>query len=293
VLCLTQAGLQLKAPLILESVVEEEAGGGGTLAAVLRGYRADAAIVAEPTGSDNLCIGTCGSRFFRIRVAGQAGMPQLAREHISAIEPAWKIHQHLARFNEQRAARLRGRHPLFETELPCPMSGAGQVASLNVGVLRAGDWPATVPGWAELEGRIGFPPSEQGDDVMTDLEHAVETCAREDAWLTEHSPAVTWWGARREGFELPLAEPVVQTMRRSVKRILGQGSTVFGSPAATDAAYFTPRLNGHGGCPAVIYGPGGAYAHGPDEYVEIGDMIRVTKVLVAAILDWCEFDPPD
>jgi acetylornithine deacetylase len=258
---------------------------------VLRGYRADAAIVAEPTSSDNLCIGSCGSRFFRIRVAGQAGMPQLAHEHVSAIEPAWKVYQHLARLNEERAARLQGKHPLFEIKLPCPMSGGGQVTSLNVGVLRAGDWPATVPGWAVLEGRIGFPPSEQGDQVMMELEHAVETCARDDAWLTEHSPTVTCWGARREGFELPLAEPVVQTMRRSIEQILGQPSTVFGSPAATDAAYLTPRLNGYGGCPAVIYGPGGANAHGADEYMDIADLIRVTKVLVAAILDWCDFRP--
>jgi acetylornithine deacetylase len=128
---------------------------------------------------------------------------------------------------------------------------------------------------------------------MTEFEQAVKACARDDAWLTKHSPAVTWWGARREGFELPRVEPVVQTVRRSIEQILGQPSTVFGSPAATDAAYLTPRLNGYGGSPAVIYGPGGANAHGADEYVEIEELIRVTKVLVAAILDWCDFHPPD
>ena len=42
-------GIRLKGDVIFQSVIEEESGGAGTLAAVLRGYQADGAIIPEPT----------------------------------------------------------------------------------------------------------------------------------------------------------------------------------------------------------------------------------------------------
>ncbi|MFX5430417.1 M20/M25/M40 family metallo-hydrolase, partial [Acinetobacter baumannii] len=40
---LQSLGVRLKGDVIFQSVIEEESGGAGTLAAILRGYRADAA----------------------------------------------------------------------------------------------------------------------------------------------------------------------------------------------------------------------------------------------------------
>ena len=42
-------GIKLKGDVIFQSVIEEESGGAGTLAAVLRGYRCDGAIIPEPS----------------------------------------------------------------------------------------------------------------------------------------------------------------------------------------------------------------------------------------------------
>ena len=49
-----EAGVRLKGRLILESVIGEEDGGVGTLAAIERGYRADGAVIMEPTRSSHL-----------------------------------------------------------------------------------------------------------------------------------------------------------------------------------------------------------------------------------------------
>ena len=48
------AGVQLKGKLMIESVIGEEDGGVGTLAAVMRGYKADGAVVVEPTSSPRM-----------------------------------------------------------------------------------------------------------------------------------------------------------------------------------------------------------------------------------------------
>lgn len=53
---LVKNNVKLKGDVIFQSVIEEESGGAGTLAAFLRGYKADGAIIPEPT---NL-------KFFRI-----------------------------------------------------------------------------------------------------------------------------------------------------------------------------------------------------------------------------------
>ena len=43
-------GIILKGNVIYQSVVEEESGGAGTLSTILKGYKADVALVTEPTG---------------------------------------------------------------------------------------------------------------------------------------------------------------------------------------------------------------------------------------------------
>ena len=44
-----EIGVKLKGDIIFESVIEEETGGAGSLACALRGYKADAAIISEPS----------------------------------------------------------------------------------------------------------------------------------------------------------------------------------------------------------------------------------------------------
>src|SRR5262249_44260761 len=63
-----QATTRLRGDLLVQSVVDEEPTGNGTLSAVLRGYRADGAVVGEPT-SMGLVPAHEGSIWFRISVA--------------------------------------------------------------------------------------------------------------------------------------------------------------------------------------------------------------------------------
>ena len=63
-------GTKLKGDVIFQSVIEEESGGAGTLAAVLRGYHADGAIIPEPTGM-KLFPKQQGSMWFRVACQGE------------------------------------------------------------------------------------------------------------------------------------------------------------------------------------------------------------------------------
>ena len=79
---LRDAGIRLRGDVILASVVDEEAGGMGTLALVDRGYRADGAIIPEPTELyvAPLCRGIVWGR---LTIPGRAG-------HIEMPQPHWR-----------------------------------------------------------------------------------------------------------------------------------------------------------------------------------------------------------
>ena len=59
-----RTGIKLKGDVFFESVIEEESGGVGTLATLIRGYKADAALIPEPTNM-KLFIKQQGSMWFR------------------------------------------------------------------------------------------------------------------------------------------------------------------------------------------------------------------------------------
>src|SRR5262245_20412969 len=67
-----RAGIRLKGDVFLESVVDEETGGPGTTQTVEHGYRADAAIVVEPTGLQILPV-EGGLEWLRVVVRGRSG----------------------------------------------------------------------------------------------------------------------------------------------------------------------------------------------------------------------------
>ncbi|MBC7504830.1 MAG: M20/M25/M40 family metallo-hydrolase, partial [Sandarakinorhabdus sp.] len=66
------AGFAATAPIYLQSVVEEECTGNGSLAALLRGYTADAVIIPEP--EENMLVrANVGVIWFQVRVEGRPG----------------------------------------------------------------------------------------------------------------------------------------------------------------------------------------------------------------------------
>lgn len=288
-LSIKEIEVRLKGDVIVQSVVEEEYGGGGTVATVVKGYGADAAIIAEPTEANAICAGSCGSRFFRAKILGKPEWPHLAHYGVNAIGLAMRIYSALQDLDHYRGQRLQGKHPLFETLKSGSLRGPGRATNMTIGILRAGDWPATVAGWAELEGRIGFPPSETGEDVKNQIEEAIRKAAELDPWMREHPPTVEWWGARREAYELSPEVPIVQTVKRNVEA-LARSCDIFASPAASDSSYLVPQVGPYGGIPTIWYGPGGEGGHTFDEYVKIDDMITVSKVLAFSILDWCGYE---
>lgn len=263
------AGVSLKGDLIFESVVDEEGGGNGTLACLDRGYRADGALIAEPTNME-VQPAHMGFIFYSVKVSGKALHSSRKWAGVSAIEKAFKIINALEELEKRWL--LTRRHPL----LPGP--------SINIGEIRGGEAGSTVPGWCELRLCLHYLPGgvDAGQRVEEEILNTIHLCCQGDAWLREHPPAVTKY---QEGspFEIPVEHLLVRTIAKVVEEERGSVK-LSGMPAGCDARYFTTLA----GIPCVICGPGEPEeAHSVGESVKINEYLSFIRVMARFILDWC------
>src|ERR1700730_2559681 len=103
---LKDLGLQPGGDVLLESVVDEERTGLGTLACVHRGYRADAGICCETSDLEVMpaCI---GRMWFTIHVRGKPAGISARWEGVSAIDKAMKF---VGAVEARGARRIQGLH---------------------------------------------------------------------------------------------------------------------------------------------------------------------------------------
>lgn len=278
--CLQEVGIKLKGDVILETVIEEEDGGiGGALATLLRGYTADAAIITEPYG-DFIGIANAGVLYFRVKVLGRTAHAEHAHRGVNAISKAMKLYKALMLLNERRQKQIH--YPLVENSAP---DMKGHATILNIGVIKGGDWPSTVAGWAELKCRIGWPPGETLEDVKTQIEETVRSVAEEDSWLRAHPPVLEWIGWKGEASEQDRTHPFVQLIKRNAEEIKGKLVGYSGGNAGNDTRFY--RLYG---TPTIALGPQGMDYHGIDEYVELNSISETTKILALTMLNWCGYE---
>jgi acetylornithine deacetylase len=267
-------GLKPKGKVLLESVIEEEAGGcGGTLALFLSGYKADAMIIPEPL---NLRVVTAhpGINYFRIKVYGKTAHAGWSHYGVNAIGKLMKVYERLIQLDQQRAER--NRNDLFEKE-------TGRSCNLNIGTFKAGDWPSTVAGWAQLEARISYLPWEKEEDIKKEVEAVVEEVAHGDEWLREHSPHVEWFGWRARPWVQDPEIPLIRQFRQTAAEVLSDTPEITASTAGLDT-----RFGSFFGVPSFVFGPTGGLLHSSNEYVELDSVIKTIKVLATFIVDWCD-----
>jgi len=271
---LRRAGVRLAGSVHLQSVVGEEDGGLGTLAAVLRGYRGDGAIVMEPT---ELAVAPAqaGCLNFRVRIQGLAAHGAVREEGVDAIGKLPLVLGAIRRLEEERNARLGG-DPLFgRYRLPFPIC---------VGTVQGGDWASSVADHVTFEGRYGLAPGEPEDAARLELEQAVASAGDLDPWLRDHPARLSWWGGRFQAARTEPDHPLVLAVRGAGSAVTGRALPLEGMPYGADMG----KLATVGGTPAVLFGPGDIrLAHRPDESVAVAELVAVARALAVAAVRFC------
>jgi len=266
-------GIQLKGDVIFQSVIEEESGGTGTLAAVLRGYSADGAIIPEPT---NLKIfpKQQGSMWFRITVTGKAAHGGTRYEGVNAIEKAVTVVQRIQQLEKERNALITD--PLYKN-IPIPIP-------INLGKLLSGEWPSSVPDTAIIEGRMGVAPEETIQSAQAQMEKCLEELADEDEWFHTHPLQIEWFGGRWLPGSIPSTHPLLQELTECFTLVKGEAPIVEASPWGTDGGI----LSSVGHTPVVVFGPGiTKTAHEANEHILLEDMFTASEIIARTLIKWC------
>jgi acetylornithine deacetylase len=271
---LQQLGRAPGGDVIVQTVSGEESGGVGTLTTIVKGYRADAAIILEPTRL-RMCPIQSGALTFRLRVEGRSIHACMKRMGVSAIEKACHLIERLNAYDGERHAA----HP--SAYYPDPLN----IAPISVGTMAAGDWHSTVPHEAILEGRCGVFAGESVSAAKRAFAEAIRAACDADPWLRDHPATLEWFEGQFESGATDTDAPILRALAACHEAIAGEVPELQAVTYGSDLRLFTNYAR----IPAVLYGPGDvANAHTVDEFIELAEVLTATKVLALTIDSWCE-----
>ena len=266
---LKRLDVQLCGDVIAHIVNEEENGGNGTLAMIRAGEDADACIVMEPT-TNKIFSSVRGAVWFRILCEGKPGHSGRAGDTISALALARDAMDVLEQYHADLLAASRG-IPLFDKyENPMP---------ITFGRCLAGDWPATAPARAVVEGVLGLLPNKTRYEVMAEMQAALAGSG--NARLASRVKLEFMY--RHDSHVLDPKHPLVEGLKQCCGD-WGLPIEVDAMTASCDSWWYNNQL----GIPAVVYGPGTlGYAHSNEEQIAIREIAEAGCVLTDFAARWC------
>lgn len=252
----------LRGDVILAAVADEEHASIGT-AAVTERWKADAAIITEPT---ELTITTAhkGFTWLEIETHGVAAHGSLPDVGVDAIAKMGHI---LVAIEElDRQLRAGEGHPL---------SGTG---SLHASLITGGQELSSYPERCRLDVERRTIPGETPEIVERQLRELIERLSA----TVPDLQAELRVGLIREPYEIAADAPIVEMVRRHAAAVTGREPQITGSAAWMDSA-----MLGAAGIPTAIFGPSGAGAHAVEEWVDLESVEQCARVLLAVVEEFC------
>ncbi len=262
VIALRTAEVPVGGDVILTLVVDEEYASLGT-EAVVKEYRANAAIVAEPTDLE-LGVAHKGFAWVSFETSGRAAHGSRYDQGIDAITAMGRILRELE-ILETRHLRNR-RHPLL---------GRG---SVHAGLIEGGDGLSTYPQHCRLQVERRTLPVETGDGVGAEMREIVRRAGEGDASFVGTAEVVFF----RPGYEISPDAPIAAAVAEAAARVLGRQPQAVGLAPWMDSA-----ILGNAGIPSVLFGPAGAGAHSRLEYVDLDSVVQCANVFAEVIVAYC------
>ena len=264
VVALAATDADLRGDIVLESVVDEEETGNGTLELCRRGHHVAGAVVLEPTDF-HVCYGHRGVLTLQLTVPGQAGHGA-TRDGVNAIVKAAPLISAIDALNDDPRGRLN--------ELYAPVT-------VNIGAISGGIEPYTIAPSCTLTCTVRYPPGA-ADAVLALLHECAQETAAGDVWLVQHPPRWTTLSASEAAHTDPSTPFVAQVLHAFGEvRPIGPAGTF---PATCDARHLTALEH----IPTIIFGPGELRAaHTVNESIDVDHVLAAAMMLVHLAVACC------
>jgi acetylornithine deacetylase len=254
--------MRLPGDVVVAAVADEEYAGLGTMAVAER-YRADGAIVAEPTELQ-LVIAHKGFVWLEVETIGVAAHGSRPHLGVDAIAKMGRVLVELDRLGHELAGRT-----------PHPLLGP---ASVHASLIEGGQELSSYPERCLLSVERRTLPGETGAAAEAELQAIVDRLAADDPAFK----AVVRRGLVRAPLETPQDAAIVRALQASAEGALGRPCEPAGVSFWTDAATLWAA-----GIPTVLFGPAGEGAHAAEEWVDL-DSVRVcAEIYTAAAAGFC------
>jgi acetylornithine deacetylase len=242
--------------LIVAAVIDEEHMSLGA-EALVREYRADMAVVTEPTDL-RVAVGHKGFAWVDIETHGRAAHGSRPDEGRDAIAMMGRVLVAL----EARDRELRARPAV-------PFQGT---ASLHASLISGGRELSSYPDRCLLHMERRTVSGEDAASVAREVEDLIARLRTADTDFRA-TQTVT---AYRSAYRLDPGHPLPTAFTQAVGAA-GHSGELAGMSFWTDASVLADA-----GIPSILFGPGGAGLHSLEEYVRVADVMTCRDVLVAA-----------
>jgi acetylornithine deacetylase/succinyl-diaminopimelate desuccinylase family protein/diaminopropionate ammonia-lyase family len=248
--------------VILAAVSDEEHLSKGTEAVLKAGWKADAALVIEPT-LQSVVTSHRGFVWFEIDILGVAAHGSLPEEGVDAILLAGYLQTALLDYAKTMPSDPR----------------LGQ-ASLHGGLIVGGEEPSSYPAMCTITIEFRTVPAQSPESITADLVELLSKIASKVPDFKYNKPRLTF---SRPPSSLADDNAFVQCFVSSVSKTLGYAPSPAGKAFWCDAG-----LLNQAGIPSIVYGPKGEGLHAKEEWVSASSIREVTKVLEIVIHDFCK-----
>ncbi|KAH7122911.1 tryptophan synthase beta subunit-like PLP-dependent enzyme [Dactylonectria macrodidyma] len=256
--------LGLAGDVIFAGVADEEALSTGTQDVLAAGWRANGAVVSEPTDMAMIHAHK-GFVWLDVRVHGVAGHGSLPDLSVDAIAKAG----HFLAEIDRLSARLR--------------EGSGDptvgTPTVHASLVKGGEEISSYPALCTVSLERRTIPGETPESVQQEIQDILDNLTKQvpdfkaDVTTTFH----------RSPFHLPLNDPFTKLVKDCVGKALGEAPTIKGEGYWTDCA-----LLADAGIPSLLWGPRGEGLHAKEEWVDVESVKQVADALTDIATRFCK-----
>jgi succinyl-diaminopimelate desuccinylase len=277
---LRESGAAPRGMLTLAFASDEETGGAWGTQWLLRNVKAvrgDACLIGESSGTWSMGIGEKGVLWARVKATGVSGHAAY-RQGDSAVDKvrglldaASRLHGTRGRMRREVAALVRGQRAAAERRWGPGTGALGDRVTVSVGSLRGGGQVNLIPAACEAEIDFRLPPGVSTRTILAALRR--EARRRRGTTVEVLN--------RCESYVTPPTARLVQLVGANARARCGVTPLPVVRLGYTDGRFFRRE-----GIPTVVYGPRVRNMGGPDESIDVDELIDVARVHVGVVFDY-------
>ncbi|KAF3398705.1 Diaminopropionate ammonia-lyase [Talaromyces pinophilus] len=254
--------LGLRGDVIFTGVADEEATSIGTEEVLAAGWRADAAIVNEPTNLD-IVRGHNGFVWLEVDIYGVAAHGSSYDLGVDAITKAGYFLVALDKY----AKRIQ------------KDDGTGVCPSVHASIIKGGEEASSYPDCCTVTLERRTLKGETPNTVKQRIQELLSGIASEDPSF-KYDVRTTF---DRSSYEISLDHPFMALVEQTVESVVGR------KPAVTREKYWTDcALIGDVGIPVLLFGPHGEGIHSMEEFANVDSLEQTTQILTKIAKEFCK-----